>query len=259
MSSKGQHAIPLPSTWGSREDQLVTLKLRESYKQLHEETAASWKQIHYEQRQIGQKEGPGYYARLCDGAIAVLRKLLWKIDSACREVQSMKGAVVNATFIRSVLLRKVFEAIDARNGSIRWELELRARRTNFTNLTPALHHLVHSINHLKGDFSTQYEVEIRELELARSRPAQVVGEVSEFSIPSKLTQPPAGLESGDRRKSFVMPVLQAKGWSIHDWAINSGVDFHTANDYLNGKTKPYSSTRKKLAESLGIEVQDLPE
>lgn len=261
MSNK-EHNLTLSSRWGVREDQLVTLKLHESYKQLHEGTAASWRQIRCEQRQLGQQQGPGYYARLCDGAIAVLREHLGKIDGACREVQSKKGESVNAEFIRSVLLQKVFEAIEARNGSIRGELELMARRTHFKNLTPALHHLVHAINHLKGDFRNQYEIEIRELELARSRPrnlaAQVIGELSEFSAPSKLTQTPAGVESGDLRKSFVMPILQTKGWSVHDWAINSGVDFHTANDYLNGKTKPYSSTRKKLAESLGIEVQDLP-
>jgi hypothetical protein len=36
------------------------------------------------------------------------------------------------------------------------------------------------------------------------------------------------------------------------------VDFHTANDYLKGITNPYASTRKKLADSLGVLVKDLP-
>jgi lambda repressor-like predicted transcriptional regulator len=61
------------------------------------------------------------------------------------------------------------------------------------------------------------------------------------------------------RKSFVIPILNKKGWSILDWAGNSGVDFHTANNYLKGKTKPYKSTRTKLAASLGVEVQRLPD
>jgi lambda repressor-like predicted transcriptional regulator len=62
----------------------------------------------------------------------------------------------------------------------------------------------------------------------------------------------------DQRKAFVMPILEKKGWSVHDWAREAKVDFHTANDYLNGKTTPYRHTRKKLADALGTEVGKLP-
>ena len=61
-----------------------------------------------------------------------------------------------------------------------------------------------------------------------------------------------------RRGASVRPILDEKGWSILDWASNSHVDFHTAHDYLKGITKPFSSTRKKLADSLGVAVIDLP-
>jgi len=61
-----------------------------------------------------------------------------------------------------------------------------------------------------------------------------------------------------KREAFVRPRLESMGWSILDWAKNSGVDFHTANDYFKGETKPYPSTRKKLADSLGITAKDLP-
>ncbi len=60
------------------------------------------------------------------------------------------------------------------------------------------------------------------------------------------------------RESFVMPILGKRGWSILDWANNSEVDYHTASDYLKGKTAPYKSTLKKLADSLGVDVQELP-
>lgn len=60
------------------------------------------------------------------------------------------------------------------------------------------------------------------------------------------------------RAAFIAPILDEKGWSILDWANNSGVDFHTANDFLKGNTKPYASTRKKLAGSLGLKVGELP-
>lgn len=66
-------------------------------------------------------------------------------------------------------------------------------------------------------------------------------------------------ERSDARKAFIGPKLAEKGWSNHDWATHSEVDSHTVNDYLRGKTKPYSSTRKKLADSLGVHVEKLPE
>jgi len=65
--------------------------------------------------------------------------------------------------------------------------------------------------------------------------------------------------SANERARFVMPILEKNGWSILDWANESDVDFHTANDYLKGTTKrPYRSTRKKLADSLGVMVEALP-
>jgi lambda repressor-like predicted transcriptional regulator len=60
------------------------------------------------------------------------------------------------------------------------------------------------------------------------------------------------------RECFVLPTLAKNGWSILDWAKNAGVDFHTANNFLKGKTRPYLSTRKKLAECLDIKVDELP-
>jgi hypothetical protein len=65
--------------------------------------------------------------------------------------------------------------------------------------------------------------------------------------------------AGNRREAFLKPILKEKGFSVHDWANEAKVDFHTANGYLKGKTKPYPTTLKKLADALGIEVAKLPE
>jgi len=62
----------------------------------------------------------------------------------------------------------------------------------------------------------------------------------------------------NERRSLVLPILTRKGWSILDWAKYSDVDFHTANNYLKGRTNPYKSTRKKLANALGIDVNKFP-
>jgi hypothetical protein len=69
---------------------------------------------------------------------------------------------------------------------------------------------------------------------------------------------PIDRESVNKRRTVVEPILNRRGLSIQDWAKNSKVDFHTANDYLKGITSPYPSTRKKLAESIGINADDLP-
>jgi len=60
------------------------------------------------------------------------------------------------------------------------------------------------------------------------------------------------------REQFIKPILEKKGFSVHDWAKRAKVDFHTANSYLKGETKPYPETRKKLADALGVEVEKLP-
>jgi hypothetical protein len=61
------------------------------------------------------------------------------------------------------------------------------------------------------------------------------------------------------RRAVVEPILLEKGWSVLEWASESEVDHHTADDYLSGATKPYKSTRKKLAASLGLTVESLPD
>jgi|SRR5208337_678412 len=71
--------------------------------------------------------------------------------------------------------------------------------------------------------------------------------------------PPAAMPSPKvSRESFVKAILDAKGWSVLDWANESGVASATAHDYLAKKTKPYRSTRLKLAKSLGVSIQQLP-
>jgi lambda repressor-like predicted transcriptional regulator len=56
------------------------------------------------------------------------------------------------------------------------------------------------------------------------------------------------------RRAFITPLLDAKGWSILDWANEANVSHATAQDYLDNKTKPYPSTRKKLAKALGLNM-----
>jgi hypothetical protein len=62
----------------------------------------------------------------------------------------------------------------------------------------------------------------------------------------------------NERRKVVEPLLDAKGWSVLDWANEAGVAHATAMDYLDLKTRPYPSTRLKLANALGISQDQLP-
>jgi len=75
------------------------------------------------------------------------------------------------------------------------------------------------------------------------------------SVTTRIAQPLASTAS---RKVEIDPFLQSKGWSLLDWANESNVAYHTVADYVSGKRTPYASTRKKLAEALGLSIQQLP-
>ncbi|MFZ0321433.1 MAG: hypothetical protein WAL56_20080 [Candidatus Sulfotelmatobacter sp.] len=78
-------------------------------------------------------------------------------------------------------------------------------------------------------------------------------------LETEVTAKPTAPSTMQARKAFVDPILAEKGWSILDWAKDANVDHATAMDYWQGKTKPYASTRKKLARALGIKIEQLPE
>ena len=61
------------------------------------------------------------------------------------------------------------------------------------------------------------------------------------------------------RRAFVEPLLLQHGWSLLDWANEAQVAYHTVSDYLAGTTRPYRSSRLKMAKALSVTVQQLPE
>lgn len=78
----------------------------------------------------------------------------------------------------------------------------------------------------------------------------------EESKAAKQVRPSRDSAAGKLREEILRPLLVSL--SVHDWANKAKVDFHTADNYLKGKTNPYPSTRKKLADGLGIEIEKLP-
>jgi len=74
------------------------------------------------------------------------------------------------------------------------------------------------------------------------------------SNPGKSTD----VTAPNERERFVRPILEKKAWSTFQFALEADVDFHTANDYLNGKNKPNRTTRARLAKALEVPVEKLP-
>ncbi len=97
----------------------------------------------------------------------------------------------------------------------------------------------------------------RPISKAPRPPHQVRG--SHTWAPEAETQPEQPKDIAKARKAFIEPLLTEKGWSILDWALEAGVAYHTAADYLSGEKDPYRSTRVKLAKALGVSPNQLPE
>ncbi len=77
--------------------------------------------------------------------------------------------------------------------------------------------------------------------------------------PSSMTPGTDTDAVGAKRRSFVEPLLTEKGWSPLQWSVEAEVAYHTAVDYLNGITKPNRKSRVRLARSLGVSPNELPE
>lgn len=60
-------------------------------------------------------------------------------------------------------------------------------------------------------------------------------------------------EAGRRHREL----REGRGWSLVDEEDRSGVHRNTINGFEMGKRKPRPSTLRKLAESLGVDVEDL--
>jgi hypothetical protein len=62
----------------------------------------------------------------------------------------------------------------------------------------------------------------------------------------------------NRRTARIKPLLDAKGWSVSQWASNAGVSTTVAYEYLSGKSDPRPDNRKALADAVGLEIQNFP-
>jgi hypothetical protein len=230
--------------------QLFTDKLKELSHQMQTKSMASDRKAGVASRETGGS----FLLNIVDGQLALLNEWLEGVDRVAREVWKIQGEVVTPEFVRDVLLPEGMALIESRMGAVMSNISLMAlRRHDAINLQGAQHHLAMELNRLKAKVVNQYEIEAREMEYMNTRQQTRI----EKSGPSEESES-TNLARGNSREALIRPILEEKGFSIHDWATHASVDFHTACRYLKGKTKPQPSTLKKLADALGVEVAKLP-
>ena len=158
------------------DERLYVLKLREPCLRMHRETESRRRRVGFEERKLSQGLGTGFLGKQVDSDISVVREFLEDVDKVCREVRLSEGEIITSDFIRQELVPRVFKAIGASEGSMRWNIDLLARRTGIgsTDVTPALHHLAWEIGHVKSDLANRYEIEASTLAKQESRNARVV-------------------------------------------------------------------------------------
>jgi len=76
-------------------------------------------------------------------------------------------------------------------------------------------------------------------------------------LPGDKTESAGALKRLSRHE--VTKILENKGWSLRDFATQAKVDVHTVTSYMKRKSTPYRSTRKKLADALGVSPEALPD
>jgi hypothetical protein len=114
--------------WPVFDEQLFSMKLAELAPELRKKTGAATRRARFERRRLGQGMTVGSYAAIADAQIEVLREHLKEVDRICREVWRAQGGTETPQFVRAVIRDKVFQAIAARFGSIKWGIEREASR-----------------------------------------------------------------------------------------------------------------------------------
>ena len=81
---------------------------------------------------------------------------------------------------------------------------------------------------------------------------------------TECTENRSEVESGsvsqaEARTEFVRRILVQKGMTLSGLAAEAGLDPKTIRNYVDGKSKSYPHTRKRIADALGVDVQDLPD
>jgi hypothetical protein len=159
------------------------------------------------------------------------------------------------------------EAVKA--GKIEAGAVLRERLGGMEDLLHSL--LVHNDDGPKGGFSSLSDQAYRLGQKVRQSDewlalAKAIADAQAASSHPQNSDETAQIEQSksmkaaarNTREELLRPILEEKGFSVHDWAKAAKVDFHTADNYLKRKTKPHPNTLKKLADALGIEVAKMP-
>lgn len=203
------------------------------------QTDVCWRRLLSSSPWKPQKFEVNDFIRFIDCAFMVLSDHLAKIEWICGDIWKTYGQSVTAEFVREVVSREIGDEIEARTSDLNRKLTRVMHRKEFDDRKPVLHHFEDATKQVKDRMSNLYVRDARRIE----------------SSGAEIGQERA---SNNKREALLRRVLREQGMSVHDWATKAEVDYHTADNYLKGKSDPYPATRKKLAHALGFEVGKLP-
>jgi hypothetical protein len=145
--------------------QLFTLKLSELSHQMQ------IKSISGKARVSSQKTGGSVLLNIVKGELALLPEWLEGVDRIAREVWQIQSEAVTPEFVRDILMPEAMTLIGAREGTVKSSVAAVASRMGMAeDPYPAQHHLAMELNRVKGQVSTRYEIEVRELEYKKELP-----------------------------------------------------------------------------------------
>jgi hypothetical protein len=168
------------------------------------------------------------------------RLRLWPVDKMRENCQEFLRLLTIEAYFQKGKAAGLRDMISNWNGTIIWEFQQEIEKTpqwrKFENILLKL-----------AEGSTGEKQ-------AESSRAQ-----NRDKIPQSIKSKSAHVAVGNTREEILRPILDKQGLTVHGWANQASVDFHTADNYLKGVTKPYPDTLKKLADVLGVKVEELPE
>jgi hypothetical protein len=171
-----------------------------------------------------------------------------RLFAVARMFDVYAGVIVLAT--SAVNLRQCLEAIE---NLADWYFAKGTNHTSSLDARRLRQELQITLTHRKFHWAAECHRAARESERTSAMPTPSSSDQSTDTSPDS-----SSFSVGAKRREFVEPILQKRGWSRTKWAQIANVDRSVVFGYLEGRSSPQAESRASLAGALGIEADDLP-
>jgi ribosome-binding protein aMBF1 (putative translation factor) len=202
---------------------------------------------------------PAFLFGLTERGVKVVCNFGRNMLGGCQKIWRRLHGGTTSDFILKKLLPRVLAAIT--------DLEARIQNKYLSSfpfdpqdLQMALNYYDQKIMKVKEEITDEFEAGALTLKKREVR-ARQAGRT--FPKPKGVSSPARKFSTAvnalaSNRQSIVMPILEGKGWSQVQFAQHARVDYNTVRAFLKGEGKPHASTRKQMADALGIPLAKFP-